>query len=121
MRITRMITGPDGKNCFEQIEVQPESSGSGTEAILLPHTTKARITTLLPDFNVKRSPTPHHHKRQYIVILQGAMEVSLLNGDKRVIGAGEIFCTDESSGEAHGTTISGGPRVALYIDFDDQE
>ena len=88
MRITRMVTGPDGHNMFNEIDVYGESGGGSTETIQLPHTSKAYITTLVQDYNTRRDPTPHHHKRQYIIILQGAMEVTLQNGDKRVVAPG---------------------------------
>jgi quercetin dioxygenase-like cupin family protein len=121
MRITRLITGEDGRSHFEEVELLAQQLTPAMARITLPGVKGVSILSTTPEYSERRDPTPHKHPRQYIITLAGAMEVSLQDGSTRVFGPGDIFTTEDTEGEAHGARVLGdATRIALYLDMDDE-
>lgn len=55
-------------------------------------------------------------RRQYIIMLEGAMEIEIGNGEKRIFGVGDILLAEDMTGQGHITrSASNGKRRYLVI------
>jgi hypothetical protein len=55
-------------------------------------------------------------RRQYIVNLEGSVEITTSDGKSRVIGPGEIILAEDTTGKGHlSKAVSGGARRSLII------
>lgn len=60
--------------------------------------------------------------RQYIVLLDGEIEIETSRGDKRIFKGGDILLVEDVSGKGHRTrNISQQVRKSLFIKLKDQE
>ncbi len=59
------------------------------------------------------APAP---RRQYIVNLDGAVEITASDGEKRIIGPGEVFLVEDTHGKGHfSKAVEGKMRHSLFI------
>jgi hypothetical protein len=55
-------------------------------------------------------------RRQYVITLEGQVEVGLGDGTKRVFGAGDVLLADDLTGRGHTTAVYGdNVRVSVAI------
>ena len=55
-------------------------------------------------------------RRQYIVNLEGSVEITTSDGESRVIGPGEIILAEDTTGKGHlSKAVAGGARRSLVI------
>ena len=55
-------------------------------------------------------------RRQYVITLEGQVEVGLGAGPKRVFGAGDVLLADDLTGRGHTTAVYGdNVRVSVAI------
>lgn len=54
-------------------------------------------------------------RRQWVVILTGAMEVEIGDGAVRRFGPGEIFLADDLNGQGHKTRTAAAPRGIMTV------
>ena len=55
-------------------------------------------------------------RRQYIVNLEGSVEITTSDGESRVIGPGEIILAEDTTGKGHlSKAVAGGARRSLII------
>ena len=118
MKLTRMYLGEDGTSQFEDIEIGLREFDVG-----------AFSRNLRPDhmsFRVSESGLVNdwHNASQktMIVVIQGAVQTEVSNGDVRRFGPGEICYAEDVDGPGHLTTDLEGPRLSMMIflpdDFD---
>ena len=50
------------------------------------------------DYDLDWHPAP---RRQYIIILAGAVQITASDGEKRIIGAGEVILVEDIKGKGH--------------------
>ena len=114
MKYTRLYTGDDGESHFEDVEVPLRSAGMG----VLQRSRIARATGVF--FSVTDGPffSDFHNapRRQYIVILEGTVEVGTSDGTKRQFGPGEILMVEDTTGRGHTTrSVNDGFRREVFI------
>jgi uncharacterized cupin superfamily protein len=55
-------------------------------------------------------------RRQYIINLEGSVEITTSDGESRVIGPGEIILAEDTTGKGHlSKAVAGGARRSLII------
>ena len=55
-------------------------------------------------------------RRQFIVLLDGEIEVEVTDGEKRRFAGGDVLLVEDTTGTGHRTrTVSGGVRRSLFI------
>jgi len=115
MKIARIYTGDDNKSHFDEIEIEIASSLSGLVSELIPATGVIfRETGANYDYDFHNAP-----RRQYVVNLDGAVEITLGSGDKRVFGPGEVFLAEDTEGQGHiSRAVDGKVRHSLFIALD---
>ena len=116
MRVTRLYTGADQQSHFEDYAVEMDDQG------LIGHlSARHPVTSLIfrhtdSDYDYSWHNAP---QRQYIVILQGGLEVEIGDGSRRVFGAGDILLAEDLTGQGHiSRAVGGQPRRSLFITID---
>jgi hypothetical protein len=116
MKITRIYNTDDGVSQFEDIEIELVDSGAiGSLSKSYPVSSVVfRETPADYDFNWH--PAPH---RQYIVLLDGAIEIETGCGVKRQFHGGDVLLLEDTWGSGHKTrTTDGKPRRSIFIRLD---
>ena len=58
-------------------------------------------------------------RRQYIINLDGAVKVTVSDGESRVIGAGEVFLVEDTHGKGHvSQAVEGKFRHSVFVTLD---
>lgn len=111
--ITRLYTGPDHESHFEDITVPlKEAGGIGSLSSRVP-TTGMIFRTMPGDYKMDWHNT---ETRQYVVIVSGAVEMEVGNGEKRLFQQGDIILSEDKTGRGHKSrSVKGQERVSLFI------
>ena len=57
--------------------------------------------------------------RQYVIMLEGEVEIEIGDGSKRVLGPGDISLAEDTTGQGHRSRIlSGNPRRSVFVTLD---
>jgi hypothetical protein len=116
IRVVRLYTGPDNQSHFEDIEVPLKDAGkTGYLSELVKATGVVfRITT--GEYNYDFHPAP---RRQYVVNLEGEVEIEVGDGTKRILRTGDILLAEDTTGQGHiSRAVAGKPRKSLFITLD---
>ena len=115
MKIARIYTGDDNKSHFDEIEIEIAPNLSGLVSELIPATGVIfRETGGDYDYDFHNAP-----RRQYVVNLDGAVEITVGSGEKRVLEAGEVFLAEDVDGQGHiSRAVNGKIRHSLFITLD---
>ncbi|MBN8550773.1 MAG: hypothetical protein J0M12_15775, partial [Deltaproteobacteria bacterium] len=101
MRATRLFTNADGKSSFEDIEIPLERSGVEQTANL-----SAPASMLLNETDPGHQYDWHNApKKQWVLTLQGEIEVQLRDGTRRRFGAGSMILAEDLTGSGHATKV----------------
>ena len=104
MKITRLFTGTDDRSHFEDIEL-PFESREDFGLFTLPEPTKAVFFRETPPGYLY---TWHNVVcREYVVMLEGEVEVEVGSGEKRVFKKGEVLLAEDLNGQGHRTRVLG--------------
>ena len=98
MRIHNLYTDADGESHFRDIDVEwKQQTRGGLLSERLP-ATGIIFRQVPPDYDLDWHPAP---RRQYIINLDAAVEITASDGEARVIGAGEVILVEDISGKGH--------------------
>lgn len=110
--ITRVYTGDDGKSHFGEIEMELSEDPSGMLSERFP-TTGIMFRETSGDYKLDYHPAP---RRQYVVNLQGSVEITVADGESRIFGPGEVFLAEDTTGQGHiSSAVEGKVRHSLFI------
>lgn len=113
MRITRIVADPEGESHFEELEIELEYKGE-IGGLSAPHPVSSVIfRENAPDYDFDWHCAP---QRQFIVLLDGAIEIEASDGEKRRFGGGDVLLVEDTTGRGHRTrTVDGRSRRSLFI------
>lgn len=113
MRLLRLYADRDGQSHFEELTPRVQSDGD-TEIAPLP---RAEGNVYFRRVSAGQAPSWHNApQRQFVVILEGEMEVEVSDGATRKFGPGDVLLVEDVSGAGHITrTLGSKPRVLLNI------
>lgn len=113
MRIHNLYAGPDGESHFRDIEVEWESNQPGGRLSGRRPATGVIFRRTEGDYDLDWHPAP---RRQYIVNLDSAVEITASDGETRVIGPGEVILVEDTTGKGHRSrAVSGEARHSIFI------
>ena len=98
MKITKLFTGEDNKSYFEEMDCGHDS----VEALGLYSQKYPTTGIMFRDFeaglvfDMHTAPQP-----QYIIYLEGEVEVETSSGDKRIFKSGDVLLATDTTGEGH--------------------
>lgn len=113
IRIVRIYTGPDNQSHFEDIDVPLKDAG---KTGFLSEMVKAKGVMFRQtegDYNYEFHTAP---RRQYVVNLEGEVEIEVGDGTKRILRSGDILLAEDTTGQGHiSRAVAGKPRKSLFI------
>lgn len=113
MKITRIFSDDDGESHFEDVEIPLVDQGeigflSDDIAVK-----KLQFRTVSADYNYDFHHAP---QKQYIVLLDGGVEIETSLGEIRQFETGEILLVEDTSGKGHKTkNLEKKQRTSLFI------
>jgi quercetin dioxygenase-like cupin family protein len=113
MKITRLYCDSAGETHFEQREIHLADAGEiGMLSEKQPATGVVfRVTAPEYDYDWHCAPA-----RQYVVMLEGAVELEASVGEKRVLEPGDILLVEDTWGKGHRSrNVEPKPRRSLFI------
>jgi hypothetical protein len=115
MKVTRIYTGDDNRSHFEDIEIDIAPSKSGLISEIIPATGVIfRETSGDYDYDFHTAP-----RRQYIINLDAAVEITVGSGEKRILEQGEVFLAEDTTGQGHiSRAVDGKIRHSMFITLD---
>ena len=116
MRIHNLYTDAQGQSHFRDIEVEwTEEGRAGKLSKRLP-ATGIIFRETSGDYDLDWHPAP---RRQYIINLDGGVQITASDGESRVIGAGEVILVEDTSGKGHlSKSVSGKMRRSIFVPID---
>jgi hypothetical protein len=116
MKITRVYTGADGKSHFEDIEIPLKDGGKAGFMSELIKATGVVFRETDGSYNYDFHNAP---RRQYVVNLEGEVEIEVGDGAKRILRSGDILLAEDTTGQGHiSRAVGGKPRKSLFITLD---
>lgn len=113
MKVTRIYSDKQGDSHFEEIEIPLINQGYIgflSESIKV---TTLQFRKVSPNYNYDFHCAP---QRQYIVLLDGGVEIESSMGEVRKFQTGEILLVEDVSGKGHRTkNIEPKERTSLFI------
>jgi hypothetical protein len=113
MKIHRLYADKNGESHFQDVEIEyAESTRAGRLSKRMP-ANGIIFREVQPDYDLDWHPAP---RRQYIINLDGAVEITASDGEKRVIGPGEVFLVEDTHGKGHlSKAVAGKMRHSIFV------
>jgi hypothetical protein len=116
MTVVRLYTGPDNKSHFEDIQIPLKDAGKVGAISELYKATGVVFRETTGDYNYDFHPAP---RRQYVVNLEGEVEIEVGDGTRRILRTGDILLAEDTTGQGHiSRAVAGKPRKSLFITLD---
>jgi hypothetical protein len=116
MKITRLYTGSDNESHFEDIEIGVDDAGDIGQL-----SEKVKATGIIfrrtgPDYDYDWHNAP---QRQYIIMLDGAVDVEIADGTLRRFSTGDILLAEDTTGRGHKSkAVNNHPRTSVFVTLD---
>ena len=110
MEITRLYTGDDGQTHIEYLDITDQKWSELQKA------TGIAFRTTPPGHFIDWHPAP---RRQYVITLDGEMEIGLADGSVHRFGPGHVTLAGDLTGKGHTTRVVGDkPRITATVPLD---
>ena len=117
MQAVRIYTGADGESHIADLDLPFEQVGHALRTAMQP-ATGVQFSRLKPSQLVDFHTAP---RRQYVITLQGQVEIGLGDGTRRIFNVGDIELCEDLAGRGHTTRSVGDvDRVSVAIPLADQ-
>lgn len=111
--VTRIYSDDDGESRFEDLEIPLQDNG---EIGFLSEAQKAGtiiFRKVKPSYDYDFHTAP---ARQYIILLDGMIEIEVSSGEKRQFGAWQVLLVEDTSGKGHKTrNITNAERASVFV------
>jgi hypothetical protein len=116
MQVVRIYTGADNQSHFEDLQVPLKDGGKVGFLSELIKVTGVRFRETSGDYNYDFHTAP---RRQYVVNLEGEVEIEVGDGTRRILRAGDVLLAEDTTGQGHiSRAVAGKPRKSLFITLD---
>ena len=113
MRIHNLYAAANGESHFRDIEVDWAEEGRGGKMSKRQPAAGIIFRETAGSYDLDWHPAP---RRQYIINLDGAVEITASDGEKRVIGPGEVFLVEDTHGKGHlSKAVAGKMRHSIFV------
>ena len=119
MKITRLYSDKNGESHFEDIDIPLKDGGDiGSLSEIFP-VTGLMLRENPGDYKYDWHPAP---RKQYIVMLEGLLEVEVSDGETRIFPPGDILLVEDLDGKGHKSRVPDGkPRKSLFITIGEEK
>lgn len=111
MNIIKLYTKKDSKSYFKEIDIQTEKE------LVLGHYSKLYHATGMQFREFEKNAFYDWHnapQKQYIVYLEGEVEIESSNGEKRIFKSGDVLLAMDLNGKGHVTrTLTKGKSIII--------
>jgi hypothetical protein len=116
MRIHNLYEDANGISHFRDIEIEwVEEKNFSKLSERLP-ATGIIFRETSGDYDLDWHPAP---RRQYIINLEGGVQITASDGEARIIGAGEVVLVEDIGGKGHlSKAIAGKMRRSIFVPID---
>ncbi|MGH7961567.1 MAG: hypothetical protein ACRERD_07025 [Candidatus Binatia bacterium] len=116
MKVTRLYTGPDKQSHFEDVEILLGDDSIGGRMSELMKATGVIFRETGGDYNYDWHNAP---RRQYVIMLDGEVEIEIGDGTKRLFRTGDILLAEDTTGQGHiSRSVNGKPRKSMFVTLD---
>jgi quercetin dioxygenase-like cupin family protein len=116
MRIHNLYVDANGETHFRDIEVTWVEERNFSKISAQQPATGIIFRETSPDYDLDWHPAP---RRQYIINLDGAVQITASDGEARTIGAGEVLLVEDTSGKGHlSKSVGGKMRRSIFVPID---
>ena len=99
-QITRIYSDAQGDSHFEEVQIPLADAGTiGCLSEILP-AKGIQFREVEPTYDYDFHTAP---QKQYIILLDGEIEIETSLGDKRIFGAGDVLRVEDTTGKGHKT------------------
>jgi len=113
MKATRLHTGPDGESHFEDIDITLDNIVGSEKKSELISATGIIFRETSGDYNRDWHPAP---RRQYVINLEGSVELVVGDGTTRILGPGDILLAEDTTGRGHiSRAVDNQPRKSIFV------
>ena len=111
--ITRLYADENGDSCFEDIS-KPLTAAGDIGALSEPEAVESIIfRKVLPSYDYDFHCAP---ARQYLILLDGQIEIETSRGEKRTFGTGDVLRLEDTTGKGHRTrNLIAAERKSIFI------
>ncbi len=111
--VTRVYSDENGDSHFDRIEIPMNESGEiGSLSVLFP-AKGIMFREVVPTYDYDFHNAP---QKQYIILLDGEIEIETSLGEKRKFAGGEVLLMEDISGKGHRTrNITPQKRKSIFI------
>jgi len=116
VKVVRIYADAQGESHFEDLDIELHDAGP------IGHLSKPIPATSVifrqnePGYDYDWHTAP---QRQYIVLLDGAIEIEVSDGARRILGGGEILLVEDTTGRGHRSRhIEPRERHSVFITLD---
>lgn len=115
IQITRIYSDQNGESHFEDIEIPLKDDGEiGFLSDQIP-VKEIIFRTVKPEYDYDFHNAP---QKQYIILLDGEIEIETSLGEKRTFKGGEILLVEDTDGKGHKTrNLQNIERRSVFITF----
>jgi hypothetical protein len=113
MRVTRVYCDEAGESHFDEKDIELRDAGA-IGRLSEPIATRSVVFRMNdPDYDYDWHVAP---QRQFIVLLDGEIEIEVSDGSRRALRGGEILLMEDTSGKGHRTrNVEARERRSLFI------
>jgi len=116
MTVVRIYTGADNQSHFEDLKIPLKSTGKIGFISELMKATGVVFRETGGDYNYDFHTAP---RRQYVVNLEGEVEIEVGDGTKRILRSGDVLLAEDTTGQGHiSRAVAGKSRKSLFITLD---
>ncbi len=99
-QVTRVYSDSNGDSHFEDVEIPLNESGSVGRLLEVLPANGVVFREVEPSYNWNFHTAP---QKQYIILLDGEIEIETSLGEKRIFKAGEVLLVEDTTGKGHKT------------------
>lgn len=116
MKITRLYTGSDNESHFEDLEIPLQDGGNIGQLSELVDATGIIFRRTGPEYDYDWHNAP---RRQYIIMLDGAVDVEIGDGTVRRFTTGDVLLVEDTEGRGHKSrAVNNQPRLSVFVTVD---
>jgi len=116
MKITRLYTGADQESHFEDFEIELNDAGDIGALSEKVNATGIIFRRTGPDYDYDWHNAP---QRQYIIMLDGSVDVEIGDGTVRRFSTGDILLVEDTTGRGHKSkAVNNEPRSSIFVTLD---
>jgi len=117
MKALRVYTGDDGASHFEDVEIDLNDHGPSGRISDLWKGKGVMFREVDGDYALDFHTAP---RRQFVINLQGSVEIETGDGSVRRLGPGGILLAEDTTGQGHiSRAVDGEPRTCLFVPLEE--